>query len=237
MSLYVYAITKPSHPLRLDDLKGVGESPSELRVVHGDSLCAVVSEAPDDLSIARRDLEAHSAVQERLWSEGTSLPLSFGFVAQDEDAVRAVLEQGAEQYSQRLAELTDRVEFNVKGVQDEDALLQQIVEESPRVRELNEATREGRGSYEQRLELGQLVAQEVQSRHEALAAQIVAALRPLVYAENLSPPSEQYFVNASFLVDREKSEAFTEASRELGEQLPEGVELRLNGPLPPYSFA
>ncbi|MGP4083620.1 GvpL/GvpF family gas vesicle protein [Streptomyces sp. KR55] len=237
MSLYVYAITEASHPLRLDDLKGVGESPSELRVVHGDSLCAVVSEAPDDLSVARRDIEAHHAVQERLWSEGTSLPLSFGFVAQDEDAVRAVLEQGAEQYAQRLAVLTDRVEFNVKGVQDEDALLRQIVEESPRIRELNEATREGGGSYEQRLELGQLVAQEVQSRHEALAAQIVAALRPLVYAESLSPPSEQYFVNASFLVDREKSEAFAEAGRELAEQLPEGVELQLRGPLPPYSFA
>lgn len=237
MSLYVYAITKTSHPLRLDDLKGVGESHSEVRVVRGDSLCAVVSEAPGDLSVARRDLEAHHAVQERLWSDGVSLPLGFGFVAQDEDAVRAVLEQGAEQYAQRLAELADRVEFNVKGVQDEDTLLRQIVEESDRIRELNEATREGRGSPEQRLELGQLVAQEVQSRQEALAAQIVAALRPLVYAESLSPPSEQYFVNASFLVDRGKSGEFTDFCGDLTKQLPEGVELRLHGPLPPYSFA
>ncbi|WP_409472142.1 GvpL/GvpF family gas vesicle protein [Streptomyces sp. HC307] len=236
MSLYVYAITEASHPLRLDDLKGVGES-SELRVVRGDSLCAVVSEAPEDLSVARRNLEAHHTVQERLWSDGVTLPLGFGFIAQDEEAVRAVLEQSAEQYSQRLAELTGRVEFNVKGVQDEDTLLRQIVEESDRIRELNEATREGRGSPEQRVELGQLVAQEVQARQEALAERVVAALRPLGYAENLSAPSQQYFVNASFLVDGEKSEEFTNACAELSEQLPEGAELRLGGPLPPYSFA
>ncbi|GAA3304273.1 GvpL/GvpF family gas vesicle protein [Streptomyces cinereospinus] len=237
MSLYVYAITQASHPLRLDDLEGVGESPAELRVVRGDSLCAVVSEAPQDLSIARRNLAAHHAVQERLWSDGVSLPLGFGFVAQDEEAVRAVLEQGAEQYAQRLSELTDRVEFNVKGVQDEDTLLRQIVAESGRIRELNEATREGGGSHEQRMELGQLVAQEVQGRQEALAEQVVAALRPLVYAESLAPPSDQYFVNASFLVDREKAEEFTGSCGELNEELPEGVELRLRGPLPPYSFA
>ncbi|MFI9610823.1 GvpL/GvpF family gas vesicle protein [Streptomyces sp. NPDC052023] len=237
MSLYVYAITEASHPLRLDDLKGVGEGPSELRVVRGDSLCAVVSEAPEDLSVARRDLEAHHAVQERLWSDGVSLPLGFGFVAQNDEAVRAVLEQGADQYAQRMAELTGRVEFNVKGVQDEDSLLRRIIEDSDRVRELNEATRDGRGSPEQRMELGQLVAQEVQAREEALATQIVTALRPFVHAESLSPGSEQYFVNASFLVDDDKSQDFTDACAELTGQLPDGAELRLRGPLPPYSFA
>ncbi|MFJ4471078.1 GvpL/GvpF family gas vesicle protein [Streptomyces sp. NPDC089424] len=236
MSLYVYAITKTSHPLRLDGLKGVGEGASELRVVRGDSLCAVVSEAPADLSVARRNLEAHHTVQERLWSDGVSLPLGFGFVAQDDDAVRVVLEQGADQYTQRMAELADRVEFNVKGVQDEDALLRRIIEESDRIRELNEATREG-GRPEERMELGQLVAQEVQAREEALATQVVTALRPLAQAESLSPSSEQYFVNASFLVDDESSDDFTEACGELAGQLPEGAELRLRGPLPPYSFA
>ncbi|AWW39598.1 GvpL/GvpF family gas vesicle protein [Streptomyces cadmiisoli] len=236
MSLYVYAITGTSHPLRLDDLKGVGLR-SDVRAVRSGSLCAVVSDAPDEVSVARRDLEAHQAVQERLWGDGASLPLSFGFVAGDEDAVRAVLDQGADQFAQRLAELTDREEFNVKGVQDEDTVLRDIVEESERVRELNEATRTGGGTYEERLELGQLLAQEVQNRQDLLAGQVVAALRPLAVAESLSPASQQYFVNASYLVDRERAEEFTRACRELSDGLPEGVEVRVGGPLPPYSFA
>ncbi len=236
MSVYVYAITKDSHPLDLNGIKGVGASPGELRAVCSGSLCAVVSESPEDLSVARRDLEAHQAVQDRLWAEDTILPLSFGFVAQDDDAVRAVLEQRAEQFSQRLDELTGRVEFNVKGVHDEDALLLTVLEENEQIRTLNEATRGGGGAYEDRLALGQLVAQEVENRQQALAADLLAALRPLALSERLGEPSQLYFVNASFLVDGERVEEFAGTGQELAESLGKDVELRIRGPLPPYSF-
>ncbi|MFG3346290.1 GvpL/GvpF family gas vesicle protein [Streptomyces sp. NPDC048018] len=237
MALYVYAVTKSSHPLDVDDLTGVGGDDSPVRTVRGDSLCAVVSEAPDNVRVKRADIEAHQAVQERLWRDGPTLPLGFGFVAEDEDAVRAVLEGGADQFAQRLDELTDRVEFNVKGVQEEDAVLRQIVAESEPIRELNAATREGGGTYEQRLELGQLLHDEVQARQAALAESVLATLRPHARAERLSEPSQQYLLNASFLVDQEGTEEFTRAVQEATGELPDGVEVRVRGPLPPYSFA
>ncbi|MGW0845013.1 GvpL/GvpF family gas vesicle protein [Streptomyces sp. NPDC002787] len=236
MSVYVYAITKAAHPLGLDDVKGVGEEPAELHAVSGGGLSAVVSESPEDLSVSRRDVEAHHEVQERLWADGAILPMSFGFVAQDEAAVEALLQERAEAFSKRLDELTGRAEFNVKGVQDEDALLRTVLTESSRARELNDAIREGGGTYEDRLALGELVAQEVQAREEALGEEVLTTLRPYALDERISPASQQYFVNASFLVDGERSEEFAEAGGELAEALGEGVELRLRGPLPPYSF-
>ncbi|MCQ4044245.1 GvpL/GvpF family gas vesicle protein [Streptantibioticus rubrisoli] len=237
MSVYVYAITKDSHPLDLNGVKGVGESPAELRTVHSGSLCAVVSEAPEELSVSRRDLEAHHGVLGHLWADGTILPLSFGFVAQDEDAVRTVLEERAEQFSQRLEEFTGRAEFNIKGLYDQDALLRAILETSEQARALNEATREGGGTYEDRLALGELVAQEVQTRQDAIAAEVLTALRPLAASEKVAEPSQQYFVNASFLVDSERADEFTRTAQELAERYGKDVELRLRGPLPPYSFA
>ena len=236
MSVYVYAITKSEHPLGLDDVKGVGEDPTPLHAVSNGELSAVVSEAPEDLSVSRRDVEAHQDVQQQLWADGTILPLSFGFVAPDEAAVEALLQQQAEAFSQRLDELTGRAEFNVKGVLDEDTLLRAVLAESARARELNDAIREGGGTYEDRLALGELVAQEVQSRQEALGEEALAALRPYALDERLAPPSQQYFVNVSFLVDGERADEFAEAGGELAEALGEGVELRLRGPLPPYSF-
>ncbi|MFJ8787644.1 GvpL/GvpF family gas vesicle protein [Streptomyces sp. NPDC102462] len=237
MSVYVYGITKDSHPLDLNSLKGVGESPGELHVVSGGSLRAVVSETPGELAVSRRDLAAHYEVLDRLWEDGTVLPLSFGFVAQDEDAVRTVLEEGAERYAQRLDEFAGRAEFNVKGVQDEDSLLRDILATSEQARALNEATREGGGTYEDRVALGELVAQEVQRRQDALAAEVLEALRPLASSERLAEPSQQYFVSVSYLVDHERSEEFTRIAGELAERYGEGVELRVRGPLPPYSFA
>ncbi|MEH0520283.1 GvpL/GvpF family gas vesicle protein [Streptomyces stelliscabiei] len=236
MSVYVYAITKAAHPLGLDDVRGVGEDPTELRAVSSGDLSAVVSEAPEVLSVSRRDVEAHQQVQEQLWADGAILPLSFGFVAEDEAAVEALLQQRAEAYSRRLDELAGRAEFNVKGVADEDTLLRAILAESPQARELNNVIREGGGTYDDRLALGELVAQEVQGRQQAMGEEALAALRPYTLAEQLSPASQQYFVNASFLVEDDRSEEFTEAGGELAEALGEGVELRLRGPLPPYSF-
>ncbi|MEV5969591.1 GvpL/GvpF family gas vesicle protein [Streptomyces sp. NPDC051921] len=237
MALYIYAITQSSDSLDLDGLVGVGEDDAPVRAVSGDSLCAVVSEAPENISMTRSDIEAHHAVQERLWEQGATLPLSFGFVAENDEAVRAVLDEEAEQFTARLEELTDRVEFNVKGLQEEEAVLRQIVDESEQIRRLNEATRDGGGAYEDRLELGRLLNDEVQARQAALAESVLAALRPLAQAERLAEPSQQYFLSASFLVDRGKAEEFTRAAEEGSEELPEGVEIRVRGPLPPYSFA
>ncbi|MEU2851838.1 GvpL/GvpF family gas vesicle protein [Streptomyces syringium] len=237
MPVYVYAITTAAHPLRLDDLAGVGDPPAELYAISDDALRAVVSQAPEDLAMARRDLEAHHAVQERLWADGSTLPLSFGFVAADEDAVRAVLQERAEQFARALEEVTGRVEFNVKAVGNEEALLRDVLTGSEEAHRLNEATRDGGGAYEDRLALGQLVAQEVQKRQEALAAGIVEALRPLTRSEQLSPPSGQYFLNASFLVEDSGEEEFSRTCAELTQQYADVAELRVRGPLPPYSFA
>ncbi|MFC5907998.1 GvpL/GvpF family gas vesicle protein [Streptacidiphilus monticola] len=236
MSLYVYAITRTSHPLHLDRLHGVGDPPTELRAVRADSLCAVVSGLPDDLKARRRDLEAHHEVQERLWEEGATLPLSFGFVAEDENAVQAILEERGAEFSQRMDELADQVEFNVKATADEEAMLREIISGSDELRSLNEATREGGGSPDQRVAFGQMLAEEVQRRQDALAEEIASALRPLAGSERISPPSSQYALNASFLVERGKADEFGETGRELGDRLQNRAELRVLGPLPPYSF-
>ncbi|MFF7731290.1 GvpL/GvpF family gas vesicle protein [Streptomyces sp. NPDC008001] len=237
MPVYVYAITSESHPLRFDDVRGVGDPPAELRAIGDGPLRAVVSDVPEDLTAGRRDLEAHHTVQGHLWSGGSTLPLSFGFVAPDEESVHAVLRERGEEFTRALDELSGRVEFNVKAVQNEEALLRDVLAGSEEARRLNEATRSGGGSYEDRLALGQLVAQEVQARQESLAAEIAEALRPLARSEKLSPPSQQYFLNASFLVDDEKSEEFVRTGTELAERYGEVAELRVRGPLPPYSFA
>ncbi|MBC7267919.1 MAG: GvpL/GvpF family gas vesicle protein [Streptomyces sp.] len=237
MSLYVYGITKASHPLRLEGAKGVGEAPTEVRTVRSGDLCAVVSEAPGQLGVSREALAAHQEILETLWADGTVLPLGFGYVAPDEDAVRAVLDERAEPFTQRLDELTGRVEFNVKGVQDEDTVLRAVLTDSEQARALNAATRDGGGTYEDRLALGQLLAEQVQVRQEALAAEVLTALRPLALAEKLSPPSQQYFVSASFLIPDDRAEDFARVGDDVAGRLGDGVELRLRGPLPPYSFA
>ncbi|QHA08308.1 gas vesicle protein [Streptomyces broussonetiae] len=236
MAVYVYSITSKSHPMRLDGLRGVGDPPGPLRSVTAGVLNAVVSDAPEDLRPRRRDVAAHQEVQERLMADGTVLPLQFGMTAENDDAVRGALEDRASEYEQRLQHLKGATEYNLKVSWEEKALLRRILRESQEAHELNEATRGGSGTPEMSLALGELIAQEVEARQQALASGIVEALRPYAREESISSPGGQDFLNVSFLVEEAQEEMFLATQMSLAHQLGEDCKLRLRGPLPPYSF-
>ncbi|ANP51039.1 hypothetical protein J2Z21_005009 [Streptomyces griseochromogenes] len=236
MAVYVYSITSKDHPMRLDDLHGVGDPPGRLRTVTAGVLCAVVSDAPEELRPRRRDVQAHQEVQERLMADGAVLPLRFGMTAEDDEAVRGALEDNAGEYQEQLQNLDGATEYNLKVSWEEEALLRQILLESDEIRELNTATRGGSGTPEMSLTLGELVAQEAEARQQALAAGVVEALRPYARDESVSPPGGRDFLNVSFLVQDDEEEMFLATGISLANQLGEDCEFRLRGPLPPYSF-
>ncbi|MEU9762297.1 GvpL/GvpF family gas vesicle protein [Streptomyces sp. NPDC047987] len=236
MAVYVYTVVARTHPQYLDDLHGVGDPPTRLRTVHAEKLSAVVSDAPEGLRPKRRDLAAHHAVQERLMGDGTVLPLQFGFTTADEDAVRTVLEERAEWFLERLRALEGCVEYNLKASQEENALLRQILRESEEARRMNDEIRSGRGGPQLPLALGELISGEVRARQGRTAEAIVDSLSGLAREEHASQPAGDHFLNASFLVEREKEKSFVAAERELVEELGPDYDVRLRGPLAPYSF-
>lgn len=236
MAVYVYSIVADTHPQRLDGIKGVGETPAELRTVRSGSLCAVVSDAPEKLRPKRRDLAAHHAVQERLMADGVVLPLRFGLTAEDDDAVRDVLDGRAEEYTERLGALEGCVEYHLRAAQDEDSLLRRILLESDEARALNDRIRGGDQNPELPLALGELVSQAVQVRKDAMAEEVLGVLRPLAREEKSSEATGNDFLNASFLVDRDSEERFLSAEKGLATDWGEDFDFRLRGPLPAYSF-
>lgn len=236
MPVYVYSIVATSHPRHLKALNGVGDPPSTLRTVRSEELTAVVSDAPEELRPKRRDLGAHQAVQEALMADGTVLPLQFGFTTTDDDAVREVLEERAEEFTERLEALEGCAEYHLKAAQAEEALLRQILSESDEARALNEQLRSGTGGPEMPLALGELIAREVQDRQEALAGQLVDALRGFAREERLSQATGDDFLSVSFLVEQDNEKSFLGAQQDLAKELGEDFDLRLLGPLPAYSF-
>lgn len=236
MAVYVYSIVAATHPQRLDDLDGVGNPPTSLRSVKTDKLVAVVSDAPEDLRPKRRDLAAHQAVQERLMADGTVLPLQFGFTTLDDDAVRAVLEDRKDEFTERLQALEGCVEYHLKAAQDEDSLLREILLESDEARGLNEEIRSGNSSPDLAFALGELVSREVEAQQDRLAAGVLDALRGFAREERSSSPTGNDFLNVSFLVERDKEQSFLSEEQGLAKELGKDFGLRLVGPLPAYSF-
>ncbi|MFH8798909.1 GvpL/GvpF family gas vesicle protein [Streptomyces sp. NPDC017936] len=236
MSTYVYGITERSHAALPEGLAGVGEPPLPVRVLTEGDLAAIVSDAPENLRPKRKDLLAHQNVLAEAGAEGCVLPMRFGSVAPDDKAVTGVLAERADHYAERLRALDGKVEYNVKATHVEEAVLHHVMAQSPELRALAESNRQaGGGTYEQRLQLGEMVAAAVQAREAQDAAEVRQTLEPLAASVSVGPESTGWLANVSFLVERDSAAAFAEAVDGLRREHPH-LDVRLNGPLPPYSF-
>ncbi|MFG1671215.1 GvpL/GvpF family gas vesicle protein [Streptomyces sp. Y7] len=236
MSTYVYGITASSHPALPEDMGGVGDPARPVRVLKQGELAALVSEAPEGLRPKRRELLAHSNVLAEVGAAGCVLPMRFGSVAPDEDTVASVLAERAEHYKERLTALDGRVEYNVKASHAEEAVLHRVMSSSPEIRALTEANRQaGGGTYEQRLQLGEMVVAAVRAQEVEDATDVQHTLEPAADAVSVGPESSGWLANVSFLVARDEAETFLTAVEQLRKGHPH-LELRVNGPLPPYSF-
>lgn len=237
MSIYVYGFVRSGHDPLPEDTPGVGEPPGTVRSVAEGELAALVSAAPEDLKPRRRDLMAHQAVLTAAGVSGGVLPLRFGCLAQDEDSVRRVLAERAEHFRERLDALEGHKEFNVKAAHREEEILRVVLSEEPQLRALNEAQRErGDVSYQERIRLGELMANAVREREAVDARRIQEALEPYANAVSPGPGNEAWLANISFLVPEDGIGEFTDALGRLGAAEPH-IDVRAYGPLPAYSFA
>ncbi|MCS0599984.1 GvpL/GvpF family gas vesicle protein [Streptomyces sp. LP11] len=236
MSTYVYGITASSHPALPEDATGVGQPSLPIRLLTAGELTAVVSDAPEDLRPKRRDLLAHQNVLAEAGVAGCVLPMRFGSVADDDDAVTQVLQERQEHYLERLRELDGKVEYNVKATHVEEAVLHLVMAENAEVRALAEANRRsGGGSYDDKIRLGEMVAASVKAKESDDAQRVRSELTPTAAAVSVGPESTGWLLSVSFLVARDEAEHFVAAVQQIRDENPH-LELRVNGPLPPYSF-
>jgi hypothetical protein len=218
---------------------GRGLDGKPVQTVAHDDLAALVSDAKADVRARRRDLLAHFEVLEAAFEHGTVLPLRFGIVFDDEETlVRDFLAPRQKELAKLLRELRGQVELRVTAHYREDALLAEIVRESPRVSKLREATRTvAAAGHPALIELGELVAAEVQARTARDARRLLERLRPLALRAELDEePIEYQLLRGSFLVERKRVSKFDAALDAFAADNVGRVDVKVVGPLPPHSF-
>ncbi len=233
MPLYVYALVDGKHPDPVE-LTGVADEP--VRLFRDGDLAVAVSAAPDPLVGRRRDLLAHSATVEALWADGSVLPMRFGMVAPDEDALRRdVLADPDGRLRQRLDALRNQSEITVKVWHQEDAVLREVVAEDRTVADLQARARRS-GAYADQIRLGERVAAAVSEKAGADADRLLRDLTPLAAASVPGPPVDGALLNVAFLVESGQADAFLAAVDQRLRTERDRLSVRVAGPLPPYSF-
>src|SRR5207302_5194178 len=138
-----------------------------------------------EVRLRRENVIAHSDVLQGAFAHGPVLPLRFGSLLSDEQAVISQLIAPAEsQLRARLDALEGKAEMQVKAVYLEEPLLRSLLAENPA---LAQSVRQMQGrpaaaTHFERIRIGEAVAGAVQARRVDDEAALMGALAPLARA-------------------------------------------------------
>lgn len=234
-ALYLYAVCPADEPLPAG-LTGLGDSPV-LRVQAG-PFAAVVGRAPTGrLRPERRHLAAHQAVVQRLAQQVTTLPMAFGTVLPNAEALQALLDEHTAAIAEQIERVRGRVEMIARVAIDPDALTRELVEGSPELRSVRARIAAGAASHAEKVEAGRLYERLLEDRRAACLEKLLAELRPCS-AEllPLPPKGAGELAGVAGLIARDQAEAFEQGVGRVAATLDDRHTVKLSGPWPAHSF-
>jgi hypothetical protein len=232
---YVYGIVRAGAGLKA--VEDDAELP-EVRLIESGDIAALVSAGPERAS--REVVLGHGRVLEAALDGSPVVPLQFGMVLTDDDAVRnEILEGHHDQLAELLDRLEGRVQMTLKVYYHEDAIVADVLTSDPKLVELREAI-QGRSEDEtrnQRIKLGEGINAAMDQRRQQDGQEILDRLKPLADAVALEPPEDELMVaHVAFLLQRDRLEEFDAAVEEIARPQVELMRFRLLGPMPAYNF-
>ncbi|RZT86882.1 gas vesicle protein GvpL/GvpF [Pseudonocardia sediminis] len=237
---YVYAVVAADVDIP-EGLEPVGEEPGELEVLDHRRLAAVVSDVPVDKPLGRRrDLMAHERVVNAIAEEMTVLPMRFGGVVENDQAViDELLEENHDYFVWALEQLEGCVQFVLHGRYDQDQLLGAMLQGDAEMAQLSESIRgqDPDATYYDRIKLGERIASELERLRGVDADAAQDRISPFAVAVVVKEAGgEDGAVNLSALVRRDHRSEFEQAVDALGDEWGDRVALRLIGPVAPFDF-
>ena len=116
-------------------------------------------------------------------------------------------------------------------------MVREIERQDEDVRRLKQEISAQKGStYFARMQYGRLVDAALQAHSEKYVADIFEALRDVAVASRANKPiGDKMIMNAAFLVERDRENAFDARVKALGGKY-DSLTFRYTGPWPPYNF-
>jgi gas vesicle protein GvpL/GvpF len=238
---YVYGIVPGD--VELDsDATGLGDPPAKIELVRNGDVAALVSEIELGHPLGKpEDLMAHEELLDAVAPEVPVLPVQFGAVLTDADAVaEELLGSNHDEFVAALKQLEGRAQYIVKGRYVQDAVLREVLDENPaagRLREQIQSAGGGDATHNLRIQLGEMINEAVTAKREADTREAGNALASVAVASKVREPThEEDAANVAVLVDVAKQEELERAVDGLANEWEGRIAVRLLGPMAPYDF-
>jgi len=243
--LYIYGIMRTGGPREFGNI-GIGEQAASVTTLAFRDIAAVVSESPLTLydSLAKektiKGLVTHQFVLEKVMTGATILPVKFGTQMETEQEVMPFLEKDYALLSEELRKMEGKIELDVVAQWELPKVMSAVYRDNPHIQSKQRqfAQQGGRVAVEEKVSLGQLVAQALATRKASSIDLIMRTLKE--QAQDLclhDVANDEMILNAAFLLEKQREGAFHDAVTLLDQKLEDTVNFRVVGPLPAYSFS
>jgi len=235
---YIYGIIEEAQPRRFN-FPGVGEA--EVYTINYEKLAAIVSDTElEEIDPTRKNVLAHTTVQDKVLKEYDLLPMGFGMIANSEDEVRRLLVKNYDGLIKELERLADRIEVELKVFWDQEAMIRQLEGENRELDRIKERIRTASSPVETQsllMQAGKLVERVVLDWKAKYAQRAYNTLKQFSVDARLNNPiGVKNILNASFLIDKSKESEFQKEIYKLDSEYQGKVNFKYVGPLPPYNF-
>jgi hypothetical protein len=239
---YVYGIVPSATPLAAGTF-GVrgsrGREPVNL-VPYGD-IAALVSGSGPALT-QPENLVAHKRLLDELAAAVPILPLRFGTVLADRQAVTdLLLVPGHETFCAALARLEGCAQYLVNGRYAEETVLREVLAENPEAAKLRDdvnAFADADATYGLRIRLGRIVSTAIEAKRMADTRALCDAVAPSCIATTAREPTHAHdAVNLALLASIRRQADIEQMMSKAAREWAGRVRLHLVGPMAPYDFA
>ena len=203
-------------------------------------VAAVVSDSPGGVIRPERSrLAAHQTVLKKLMAETTPLPMSFGILADNPEAVRKMLSRNQQALLQQLRRVAGRVEMGLRVTWDVPNIFEYFVNTHPELRLVRDRFLGGHGeaTQEQKIEVGRMFDHVLNEDREAYIDKVEGILTPrCTEIERNKCRNEREVMNLACLVERAAMSRFESGVFEAAQQFDNNFAFDYNGPWAPHSF-
>lgn len=203
---------------------------------HG--LAAAVSDIElSEIDPTRKNVMAHTLVQDGLLKSYSLIPMGFGIVAVSESDVLSLIEKNYAGLVGELHRLADKIEVEVKIYWDDKALVSENQQLVSKIQSRIKAASSVVEAQKLLSEAGMQVEKIVLNLKAKYVDQIYDSLKRIAVDSRLNACSGvKMLLNASFLIDRKSETDFVDLVRYLDAKFQGNVNFKYIGPLSPYNF-
>ena len=236
----IYALTDLGEGVDEQIYKVHGIGNATVYSIGKDNVAAVVSDVHSTkVRPERRNLMAHRAVLAHLLEVGTVLPMRFGVIAANAEAVRKLLGANSESIADQLMRVRNRIEMGLRVSWDVTNIYEYFVGMHPLLREARDRllVQGDSAARDEKIEVGRMFDHLVSEAREQYTEQVMEVMRRYCEEVVASPvKKEKEVMNIACLIERDGQAEFERGVFEASKQFNNDYLFDYNGPWAPHNF-